>query len=95
MDTPVTTVKTSLFRRWKHKLFECPTFWSVKPKFKCPLCGTTYRCYWDGNDAGGHINLCDPCANTIEAAEAANVEFSGGASQPSAGTQGCASGGGE
>ena len=45
-----------------HKLFTCPTFWSFKPAFKCPVCGKTYRCYWDGCDViGVGIDLCLKC----------------------------------
>ena len=47
-----------------HKLFKCPTFWQIKPAFKCPECGKTYRCYWDGHDiAGRGINICNACAS--------------------------------
>ena len=55
-------------KKAKHKLFNCPTFWKIKPSFKCPSCGKTYRCYWDGNDIDGvGINYCDNCTETIEA----------------------------
>lgn len=47
-----------------HKLFKCPTFWRIKPAFKCPECGKTYRCYWDGNDIKERgINICNACAS--------------------------------
>ena len=47
-----------------HYLFRCPTFWSFKPYFKCPECGATYRCYWDGHDIVGRgINICGKCAS--------------------------------
>ena len=56
-----------MWRRLFHKLFKCPTFWELKPHFKCPLCGKTYRCYWDGNDViGVGIDLCDKCAQKYE-----------------------------
>ena len=57
-------------KRWKHLLFDCPTFWSIRPRFKCPDCGKTYRCYWDGNDTDHGINLCDTCAAAIRKGEA-------------------------
>lgn len=63
--------KWSLAKKIKHYLFECPTFWQIKPAFTCPDCGATYRCYWDGNDAGGKINLCNKCAAKYEAKEQA------------------------
>lgn len=50
--------------RWKHKLFHCPTFWKFKKSFHCPICGDGYRCYWDGNDYGGQIDVCRNCATT-------------------------------
>ena len=56
----------SFVGRWKHKLFKCPTFWRWKRAFECPECGKKYRCYWDGNDAGGMIDLCDKCAEEYE-----------------------------
>ena len=46
-----------------HYLFECPTFWRRKPAFQCPVCNATYRCYWDGNDVGGKINVCKKCTH--------------------------------
>ncbi len=62
---------------WKgvyHKLFECPTFWQIKPSFKCPGCGKKYRCYWDGNDVAGHgRDYCNTCAAGIRSIE----EFKG------------------
>jgi hypothetical protein len=54
------------WQKWKHYLFSCPTFWRWKPAFTCPECGATYRCYWDGNDAGGQINLCTPCTEKYQ-----------------------------
>jgi len=58
--------RRGFFSHWIHKLFYCPTFWSREPAFKCPDCGKTYKCYWDGNDVGGKINLCDSCAKINE-----------------------------
>jgi hypothetical protein len=55
----------TVLSKLKHYLFECPTFWRVKPAFTCPLCGATYRCYWDGNDCHGHINVCKACAREL------------------------------
>ena len=50
-----------------HYLFNCPTFWSFKPWFKCPECSKTYRCYWDGNDVAGHgKDYCNKCAEKLE-----------------------------
>jgi len=50
-----------------HKLFKCPTFWSIKPRFTCPKCKKKYRCYWDGNDVIGYgIDYCDKCASKLE-----------------------------
>lgn len=66
------TVRWGWLRRLRHKLFECPTFWALRPTFKCPCCGATYRCYWDGNDIGGKINVCQPCANKYRALGAWN-----------------------
>jgi hypothetical protein len=52
-----------MWKRISHKMFHCPTFWNLKPAFRCPICRATYRCYWDGNDVEGvGINLCGPCA---------------------------------
>lgn len=50
-----------------HKLFNCPTFWRLKPFFQCPICGKRYRCYWDGHDVEKvGINLCKKCAEKAE-----------------------------
>ena len=55
----------TLFRKIGHYLFRCPTFWSIKPRFMCPDCGATYRCYWNGHDCFcGVINLCKKCEST-------------------------------
>lgn len=54
-------------KRWYHKLFKCPTFWTLKPKFTCPKCRKKYRCYWDGNDiARVGIDYCNKCTKEIE-----------------------------
>ena len=55
--------KMTVFKKIIHYLFKCPSFWSVKPQFKCPVCSDTYRCYWDGSDIGGLINVCNKCAD--------------------------------
>lgn len=63
----VSIKKKSFLRRWRHKLFSCPTFWKSKPAFTCPKCGKKCRCYWDGNDVEGYgINYCDKCAKQLE-----------------------------
>ena len=57
-------------KKWKHKLFGCPTFWKSiwntfwksKSFYRCPSCNKPMHCYWDGNDTKKGINLCDPCA---------------------------------
>lgn len=50
-----------------HYLFNCPTFWSLRPFFHCPSCGKGYRCYWNGNDVQGHgIDYCASCAADLE-----------------------------
>ncbi len=54
-------LKKYFWRRVYHKLFNCPTFWRIKPAFKCPGCGKKYRCYWEGNDTQFGINYCDSC----------------------------------
>jgi hypothetical protein len=60
----ITDNKTLAQRVW-HYLFKCPSFWSIKPKFKCPICGKKYRCYWDGHDTHGKINVCGKCAEEL------------------------------
>ncbi len=56
-----------MFKRLFHLLFECPTFWRLKPAFTCPECGDQYRCYRDGHDVVGvGIDLCGPCAKEKE-----------------------------
>ena len=56
-------------KRWKHKLFNCPTFWKLKTSFNCPKCKKTYRCYWDGNDVSGHgVDYCNKCTKILEGA---------------------------
>jgi hypothetical protein len=57
------TRKFTLLGKMRHYLFECPTFWRRKPAFQCPVCEATYRCYWDGNDVGGKINVCKKCTH--------------------------------
>ncbi len=54
----------TIVQRVFHKLFRCPSFWSIKPAFQCPECGKKYRCYWDGNDIIGRgTDICNACAN--------------------------------
>ncbi|KKM03519.1 hypothetical protein LCGC14_1773630 [marine sediment metagenome] len=56
-----------MWQRIYHKLFNCPTFWSIKPFYRCPRCNKGMRCYWDGNDIKGHgINFCNTCAAILE-----------------------------
>jgi phage/plasmid primase-like uncharacterized protein len=55
------------FKRVHHKMFNCPSFWSLKTSFECPGCGKKYRCYYDGNDIAGHgTNYCNKCAKVLE-----------------------------
>lgn len=65
----------SRIKRWRHKLFGCPTFWKSvwdtffksKPYYRCPECKKPMHCYWDGNDITNHgINFCDDCASKLE-----------------------------
>jgi hypothetical protein len=51
-------------QRLRHYLFDCPTFWQWSRAFMCPLCGSKYRCYWDGNDSdcGAGMSLCVKCS---------------------------------
>jgi hypothetical protein len=49
------------WKRWKHYLFSCPTFWRLKPAYRCSICGKRYRCYWDLNDTDKGINICRNC----------------------------------
>lgn len=54
------------FQRWAHKLFNCPTFWRIKPFFRCPGCGAGFRCYWDGHDVlGVGKDYCAKCENEL------------------------------
>ena len=58
-------------KRWRHKLFGCPTFWRTvfggKPAWVCPGCGKRGTCYWDGNDVAGHgTDWCNACARELE-----------------------------
>jgi len=56
-----------MYKKLKHKLFNCPTFWRLKPSYQCPKCLKKYRCYWDGNDIEGvGIHYCDKCAAVLE-----------------------------
>jgi len=58
-------------KRWKHKLFGCPTFWysffRERSRYNCPRCNKVLRCYWDGNDVTGHgIDYCNSCTKILE-----------------------------
>lgn len=60
----------SFVKRWKHKLFHCPTFWKmflgIRKKYRCPICNRQYLCYWDANDIEGHgTGICNICARNI------------------------------
>ena len=64
---PIKDPHPGILKKIYHKIFECPTFWRIKPAFKCPECSVTYRCYWDGNDVADHgIDLCNKCAVKYE-----------------------------
>ncbi len=67
MGTVANIRQESFFKRVLHKLFSCPTFWSLKPRYSCPRCGAKYRCYRDGNDVAGiGIDYCNRCAKIYE-----------------------------
>lgn len=51
---------SNIIRVW-HLLFQCQTFWRVKPAFTCPICGKTYRCFLDGNDVEEFRGVCNDC----------------------------------
>ena len=37
------------------------------PRYRCPICGKGYYCYWSGNDIDGvGVDICDKCADEIE-----------------------------
>lgn len=58
-------------KKWKHKLFGCPTFWKSKwntflkskPMYRCPGCKKAMHCYWDGNDTKKGIDYCNECSS--------------------------------
>ena len=56
----------TILKKIKHYLFECPTFWSIKPKYNCHSCGVGYRCYWEANDACGWVSVCNKCTMILE-----------------------------
>lgn len=56
----------AFIKRWRHLLFNCPTFWRLKPAYTCPCCGKKYRCYWDGNDTSHGIDYCHECTSKLE-----------------------------
>jgi len=55
------TFPGGLIKKLKHFLFDCPSFWTWEPKFKCSQCDNRYRCYWQANDCYGHVNVCNKC----------------------------------
>jgi len=55
-----------MFKKIYHYLFKCPTFWEIKPHFQCPDCGKRYRCYWDGHDTNGKVDVCNKCNDKYE-----------------------------
>ena len=71
----VIEIKSKPFlKRWKHKIFECPTFWKSKwntfwkskSMYRCPKCNKAMHCYWDGNDITNHgIDICGSCASKL------------------------------
>jgi hypothetical protein len=73
MSNKIITVEPfkSKYKKWKHKLFECPSFWKSmwntitksKPFYRCPQCNKALHCYWDGNDTKKGIDFCDKCAS--------------------------------
>ena len=67
MGIVINVKRKPLLKRIIHKLFFCPTFWRLKPRFQCPRCGKKYRCFWDGNDIEGHgTDYCNKCAKILE-----------------------------
>lgn len=54
--------------QWWHKLTACPTFWKSffrSSTRRCPQCKRKIRCYWDGNDCHGMIDVCEKCAKAL------------------------------
>jgi hypothetical protein len=68
MGIMIVVQRRPFIKRWMHKLFDCPTFWK-KPSFVCPICGKKYRCYWDGHDSYGFINVCNTCVKVTDVLE--------------------------
>lgn len=65
-DNPFTT----WLRTWNHKLLHCPTFWTIRPSFHCPLCGHGIRCsFCDGHERGGYTHVCAACASEYDQVE--------------------------
>jgi hypothetical protein len=63
------------WKKLKHLLFQCPTFWTWAGAFNCTKCGTNFRCYWSGNDITNHgTDICDKCAAVIHAAKDAELQ---------------------
>lgn len=71
MGTIITIATESCLKRWRHKLFNCPTFWKSiwntltksDPMYRCPECNKAMHCYWDGNDTDKGIDFCNKCAS--------------------------------
>lgn len=72
-DTPTTNyIKQG--KKWKHKLFECPTFWKSvwntiigrEPYYRCRGCNKRLHCYWDGNDNEMGTDYCNNCDGKIK-----------------------------
>ena len=73
-----TSIKQYL-RKWRHKLFSCPTFWKIEKSFRCPGCHIKYRCYYDGNDIVGYgADYCDTCTSIIKNNRKENIEYDKG-----------------
>lgn len=48
-------------KRLRHLLFNCQTFWRIRPFYHCSECGKGFRCFWDGNDCCRLTNICRRC----------------------------------
>ena len=55
------------FKKLRHYLFNCPTFWHPTKWITCTECGKKMFCYWDGNDISNvGIDYCNKCASKYE-----------------------------
>jgi hypothetical protein len=64
------------WKKVKHLLFHCHTFWQWKRAYKCPVCGKRYRCYWDGNDVvDWGTDICADCYKKIDAGELKRADY--------------------